>query len=439
MSSLRCHYDVLGIPRNASDASIKSAYRSLALYWHPDKNSSPEAVDRFREVQSAWECLRTPTEKAWYDAHRTRILGENKDGMEREEEMDLYPYFSENCYVRMEGKEGFYSVYAGVFTRINAMEKSQRDVEKEEDCDDWMGPGFGDEQTPLEAVKSFYSWWSNFVTSRSFNFVEKWNLTDAPSRQHKRAMEKENKREREIARKEFNAEVRSLVEFIRRRDPRWKKVKEKLSEERERKKEELNRKLAAEAEARVEQLRKWQEEHETSEEEAEEVLEEVEIFECVACEKVFNTEKQLTNHEKTKKHLENVALLKETLLKEETELANDFKEKIEVSFPQEASTAVQKPKKTRKKKKVMDHFGLDDSEDEKKDLEVVPSVNVDESGSPPKQKAGKAKKAAREIATGEIKNATPSTTCQRCKVLFASRTLLFEHLRQFPKHAVIKK
>ena len=48
---------ILGVPQNASPAEIKRAYRRLAMRWHPDRNTSPEATERFKQIQGAYDQL----------------------------------------------------------------------------------------------------------------------------------------------------------------------------------------------------------------------------------------------------------------------------------------------------------------------------------------------------------------------------------------------
>ena len=65
---MRCHYDVLGVARDAEEAELKKAYRKLALEWHPDKNTHrhDEAEAKFKEIRGAYETLSDPNERAWY-------------------------------------------------------------------------------------------------------------------------------------------------------------------------------------------------------------------------------------------------------------------------------------------------------------------------------------------------------------------------------------
>ena len=60
-------YDVLGVERSISDAELKKKYRKLAMKYHPDKNKAPEAVDRFKEISTAYDILGDKDKRSKYD------------------------------------------------------------------------------------------------------------------------------------------------------------------------------------------------------------------------------------------------------------------------------------------------------------------------------------------------------------------------------------
>jgi DnaJ-class molecular chaperone len=61
------HYEVLGVSRDASEAEIKKAYRTLSLKWHPDRNSASEAQAKFQEISLAHEVLSDANRRAEYN------------------------------------------------------------------------------------------------------------------------------------------------------------------------------------------------------------------------------------------------------------------------------------------------------------------------------------------------------------------------------------
>lgn len=69
MSSKRDYYAVLGVGRNATDQEIKSAYRKLALQFHPDRNpeKTEEATEKFKEITEAYSVLADADKRAAYD------------------------------------------------------------------------------------------------------------------------------------------------------------------------------------------------------------------------------------------------------------------------------------------------------------------------------------------------------------------------------------
>lgn len=67
MATKRDYYDILGVTKSSSSSDLKSAYRKLALKWHPDKNKEPGAEAKFKEINEAYEVLSNPDKKAKYD------------------------------------------------------------------------------------------------------------------------------------------------------------------------------------------------------------------------------------------------------------------------------------------------------------------------------------------------------------------------------------
>lgn len=61
------YYKVLGVSKSASAQEIKSAYRKLALQYHPDRNKTKEAEEKFKEVTKAYEVLSDPQKRQTYD------------------------------------------------------------------------------------------------------------------------------------------------------------------------------------------------------------------------------------------------------------------------------------------------------------------------------------------------------------------------------------
>ncbi|EGZ28651.1 hypothetical protein PHYSODRAFT_472762 [Phytophthora sojae] len=174
----------------------------------------------------------------------------------------------------------------------------------------------------MDDVNYFYQHWKGYTTQRSFAWVDEYKTTDAPTRMVRRAMEKENKKLRDAAKKAFTTEVRELVDFVCRRDPRvraFQKQKEQEKEQRrieeEAKKREKQAAYDTERRAFQEQQEKlWADSNmETSrvadrdiEQELEKLRKKMDadVLVCDLCSKTFKSTKQLQNHLTSKKHRE---------------------------------------------------------------------------------------------------------------------------------------
>jgi molecular chaperone DnaJ len=69
MATKRDYYEILGVPRNATKDQIKDAYRTLAMKYHPDRNKSPNAEERFKEISEAYAVLSDDEKRAAYDQY----------------------------------------------------------------------------------------------------------------------------------------------------------------------------------------------------------------------------------------------------------------------------------------------------------------------------------------------------------------------------------
>lgn len=81
MTTPRDYYDILGVPRGASDDEVKKAFRRLAQQWHPDVNREPGADERFKEINEAYQVLSDPQRRQAYDTFgRAGVGGSGAEG-----------------------------------------------------------------------------------------------------------------------------------------------------------------------------------------------------------------------------------------------------------------------------------------------------------------------------------------------------------------------
>ncbi|XP_034752573.1 dnaJ homolog subfamily C member 21 isoform X3 [Etheostoma cragini] len=514
---MKCHYEILGVKRDAGDDELKKTYRKLALKWHPDKNldNAEDAAEQFKLIQAAYEVLSDPQERAWYDNHREALLKGGISGDFEDDSIDLLQYFTVTCYSGYgDDEKGFYTVYRNLFESIvkEEMEHSKVEDEEEEEF-----PPFGDSQSDYDTVVHvFYGYWQSFCTRKNFAWKEEYDSRQASNRWEKRAMEKENKKTREKARKERNELLRQLVAFVRKRDRRvqaHRKLVEEQNAEKIKKVEELRReqrlkqaKLAedykeqswaamSELEKELQQIEAQygDEFGDASESEEEELYvdpreknkdvggdaeqpngQELTIDDyydglyCPACDKSFKSDKSMKNHEKSKKHREMVAFLRQQLEEEDDLLGlnlngkegreeeNEEEEDEEEDKPRQKLSKKQKRKK--KQKKVVQQSAQEEEEEEEEEGEEKPTLttcqedapgNSENTTEPEKQddppptevkSSGKTKgkkgggkdktKNVKSNAEGEqIPEKELNLRCVTCDNEFSTRNKLFDHLK----------
>ncbi|XP_030006638.1 dnaJ homolog subfamily C member 21 [Sphaeramia orbicularis] len=512
---MKCHYEILGVKRDAGDDDLKKAYRKLALKWHPDKNldNAEEAAEQFKLIQAAYDVLSDPQERAWYDNHREALLKGGLSGDYEDDSIDLLQYFTVTCYSGYgDDEKGFYMVYRNLFESIVKEEMEHGKVDDEDEDEDF--PPFGDSQSDYDTVVHvFYGYWQSFCTRKNFAWKEEYDTRQASNRWEKRAMEKENKKTREKARKERNELVRQLVAFVRKRDRRvqaHRKLVEEQNAEKIKKVEELRRKqkldqaklaeeykeqswaAMSELEKELQQMEAQygQEFGDASESEDEEqdvdarekasedggdqpdadelTIDYYDDLYCPACDKSFKSDKAMKNHEKSKKHREMVALLRQQLEEEDDSLGmtqgekdgreeekeqEDEEEEDEEEEEEEEDKPRQKLSKKQKRKKKQQK-GLNQSAPEEnedkptqtpcdvdahKDPEEptepeergeLPPTEAKSSGKTKGKKGGKDKPKNIKPHTGEqMPEREVNLRCVTCNNEFPTRNKLFDHLK----------
>lgn len=339
-----------------SGPRVKKAYRRKALELHPDRNygNVEETTKLFAEVQSAYEILSDPQERAWYDSHRDAILRDEDESSPEHFENNVRVTTADDLmkmFTRFNGRMDFSDSPSGFYTSLRntfEMLAKEEDIASEwTDKDSIEYPSFGHADDSYEdVVKPFYSAWNGFATSKTFSWKDVYRYGEAPDRRVRRMMEKENRRFRDEAIREFNDAVRSLVAFVKKRDIRY---QANIQSEAERQKTLRDAAAAQAARSRAANhvkldrhvLAEWQEVRESAEEDtSEEERAMEEHFECVACKKTFKSEKQYEAHERSKKHTKAVQQLRRTMQVEDKVLKNDASssDNLVVSHNTEART-----------------------------------------------------------------------------------------------------
>ena len=92
----RDYYEVLSVAKNASADEIKSAYRKLALQYHPDRNQgNPEAEEKFKEATEAYEILSDADKRARYDRYGHQAMRGGQDFHQYQNVQDIFSQFGD--------------------------------------------------------------------------------------------------------------------------------------------------------------------------------------------------------------------------------------------------------------------------------------------------------------------------------------------------------
>jgi molecular chaperone DnaJ len=142
MGTKRDYYEVLGVSRKAADDELKSAYRKLALQFHPDRNPGDKAAEeKFKEAAEAYEVLRDREKRALYDQFgHAGLEGTGFSGFGGFE--DIFSSFGD-----------IFEDFFGFGSRGRARSRVQRGVDLRYDLTlDFMDAAFGTE-TEIEVAK----------------------------------------------------------------------------------------------------------------------------------------------------------------------------------------------------------------------------------------------------------------------------------------------
>jgi len=76
---IKDYYKILNVSFSASQSEIKKAFRKLAVFWHPDKNSNPNSMKRMQEINEAYEILSNPIKRETYNKIYQELYGSTSD------------------------------------------------------------------------------------------------------------------------------------------------------------------------------------------------------------------------------------------------------------------------------------------------------------------------------------------------------------------------
>ncbi|KAJ5130080.1 uncharacterized protein N7515_006119 [Penicillium bovifimosum] len=195
------HYAVLGLSKyryRATPEQIKRAHRKKVLRHHPDKKAAQGKSDEndsfFKCIQKATDLLLDPTRRRQFDS-----VDENAE--------------VEPPTKKLSGSK-FYKAWHPVFVAEGRFSNKQ------------PVPELGDENSTQEHVETFYNFWYNFDSWRTFEYLDEDVPDDGESRDQKRHVEKKNANARRKRKTEDTVRLRELVDECLSSDERIKKFRQ---------------------------------------------------------------------------------------------------------------------------------------------------------------------------------------------------------------------
>lgn len=161
------YYAILGVARDASTDEIRRAYRKLAIQWHPDKNPSEQAGNKFKKISEAYQVLSDPQTRRQYDESL-------RGGRARANASSFHPFFSdpEDVFRQFFREFGMRSSFfdspfsSGGFSPFSSRSGFSRGsrshrIDIDDDDDDFFGPGASSLFTRMSSEPMFStSGWS---------------------------------------------------------------------------------------------------------------------------------------------------------------------------------------------------------------------------------------------------------------------------------------
>jgi len=397
-------YDILGIEHDATVEDVRKAYRKLALKWHPDKQNQVSdadqqlALETFRQVSNAYEILSDERERQWYDAKLRRL---QKSSSRQAYTQTVPEDFTDvsSVVLNKDYMNGYFTLeeYLPLFKKIASLES---------------GHSYPDYKAC--PVQVFYAEWGSFASSLDFSWIDE-PISRNLDRRVRRMIEQEHAKARRQARKEYNESIRTLAEFCKRRDPAY---TEWFSSYQKAKEEQIKESIVSKTQKKEQRQHQQQQQQEGIEEESFEEDISHDVWYCPACEKYFKSEGSFSSHEKSKKHIKNVEIMKHTLMLEEDFVHMDLHTDDDTNNSNDASLS--SAKTNCRGKKERGHREKNKEQDDKQNDNQGDRDNL-----PSKTK----RRRRRDKSSRNATNAS-LLCCNVCKEEFPSRNQLFRHIKE---------